>query len=161
MQRRTEIGTVTVPVPNHPERSWERSYRSSGRVGLLGLSSSHEVTAANSRSTTFEGRPNNCRDPLRAENPETSTDASNPRGPDDAVRKPGKGGDWLLTSDADVMIVSPDFGGRRFVDRSAEVLRNWRGRVVPEVFCYTPDEIADHWWAVGFVAQALKEGRRI
>jgi hypothetical protein len=32
-------------------------------------------------------------------------------------------GDWLLTSDADPTIVSPDFEGRRFVDRSAEILR--------------------------------------
>lgn len=70
-------------------------------------------------------------------------------------------GDWLLTSDADLMIVSPDFQGRRFVDRSAEVLRHWRGRVDLEVFCYTPDEIAEHGQGIGLVAQALKEGRRI
>ena len=41
---------------------------------------------------------------------------------------------WLLTSDADLMIISPDFSGHRFVDRSAEVLRYWRGRVDLEVF---------------------------
>lgn len=70
-------------------------------------------------------------------------------------------GDWLLTSDADVMIVSPDFGGRRFVDRSAEVLRHWRGRVALEVFCYTPDEIAERKREFGLVAQALKEGLQI
>jgi hypothetical protein len=70
-------------------------------------------------------------------------------------------GDWLLTSDADLMIVSPDFQGRRFVDRSAEVLRHWRGRVDLEVFCYTPDEIAERGRNIGLVTQALKEGRRI
>ncbi len=70
-------------------------------------------------------------------------------------------GDWLLTSDADVMIVSPDFERRRFVDRSAEILRYWRGRVDLEVFCYTPAEIAERRRDIGIVAQALKEGRRI
>lgn len=70
-------------------------------------------------------------------------------------------GDWLLTSDADLMIVSPDFEGRRFVDRSAEVLRHWRGRVDLEVFCYTPEEVATRARDIGIVAQALKDGRRI
>jgi len=70
-------------------------------------------------------------------------------------------GDWLLTSDADVMIVSPDFVGRRFVDRSAEILRHWRGRVDLEAFCYTPAEIAERRHEIGIIAQALKEGRRI
>jgi predicted nucleotidyltransferase len=70
-------------------------------------------------------------------------------------------GDWLLSSDADLMIVSPDFGGLRFPNRSAEVLRHWRGRVDLEVFCYTPGEIAMHGRGVGIIAQALKEGRRI
>jgi predicted nucleotidyltransferase len=70
-------------------------------------------------------------------------------------------GDWLLTSDADLIIVSPDFQGRRFVDRSAEVLRHWRGRVDLEVFCYTPEEVATRGRDIGIVAHALKEGRRI
>ncbi len=70
-------------------------------------------------------------------------------------------GDWLLTSDADLMIVSPDFQGRRFADRSAEVLGHWRGRVDLEVFCYTPAEVATRARDIGLVAQALKEGRRI
>jgi len=70
-------------------------------------------------------------------------------------------GDWLLTSDADVMIVSPDFVGRRFVDRSAEILRHWRGRVDLEAFCYTPEEIAERRHEIGIIGQALKEGRRI
>lgn len=42
--------------------------------------------------------------------------------------------DWLLHSDADLMVVSPDFGGLRFADRSTEVLCHWRGRVDLEVF---------------------------
>lgn len=70
-------------------------------------------------------------------------------------------GDWLLTSDADVMIVSPDFAERRFADRSAEVLRHWRGRVDLEAFCYTPAEIAERRHEIGIIAQALKEGRRL
>ena len=70
-------------------------------------------------------------------------------------------GDWLLTSDADLVIVSPDFGGRRFVERGAEVLRHWRGRVDLEVFCYTPEEIATRRHEIGVVSQALTEGRRI
>lgn len=70
-------------------------------------------------------------------------------------------GDWLLTSDADVMIISPDFAGHRYVDRSAEILRHWRGRVDLEAFCYTPEEIAERRHEIGIIAQALKEGRRI
>ena len=70
-------------------------------------------------------------------------------------------GDWLLTSDADVMIVSPDFAGRKFVDRSAEILRYWRGHVDLEAFCYTPAEIAERRHENEIIAQALKEGRRI
>jgi predicted nucleotidyltransferase len=70
-------------------------------------------------------------------------------------------GDWLLTSDADVMIVSPDFQGHRFADRSAEVLAHWRGRVDLEVFCYTPEEIASRRREIGIITQALTEGRRI
>jgi len=70
-------------------------------------------------------------------------------------------GDWLLDSDADLMIVSPDFGGLRFSGRSAGVLRHWRGRVDLEVFCYTPAEIAERRHEIGIIAQALKEGRRI
>lgn len=70
-------------------------------------------------------------------------------------------GDWLFTSDVDLMIVSPDFGGLRFVDRSAEILRYWSGRVDLQVFCYTPVEIAKRRQEIGIIAQALKEGRRI
>ncbi len=70
-------------------------------------------------------------------------------------------GDWLLTSDADVMIVSPDFQGQRFADRSAEILAHWRGRVDLEVFCYTPEEIAGRRDEIGIITQALEEGRRI
>jgi predicted nucleotidyltransferase len=69
-------------------------------------------------------------------------------------------GDWLLTSDAELMIVSPDFQGRRFVVRSAEVLRHWGGGVDLEVFCYIPEGIAERGQEIGLVAQALKEGRR-
>ena len=69
--------------------------------------------------------------------------------------------DWLLDSDADLMVISPDFEGLRFADRSAEILWRWRGRVDLEVFCYTPAEIADRRRDIGIVAQALKEGRRI
>jgi len=70
-------------------------------------------------------------------------------------------GDWLLTSDADLVIVSPDFQGLRFADRSAEVLRHWRGRVDLEVFCYTPEEIAGRRHEIGIIGRALTEGRRI
>ncbi len=70
-------------------------------------------------------------------------------------------GDWLLGSDADLMVVSPDFEGLRFAHRSAEILRHWRGRVDMEVFCYTPAEIAARRRGIGIIAQAPKEGRRI
>lgn len=65
-------------------------------------------------------------------------------------------GDWLLTSDADLMIVSPVFGGRRFADRSAEVLRDWRGRVDLKIFCDTPAEAPTRGRDIGIVAQPSK-----
>ena len=56
---------------------------------------------------------------------------------------------------------SPDSGGLRFVERGAEVLRYWRGRVDLEVFCYTPEEIAIRRDEIGILSQAFAEGRRI
>jgi uncharacterized protein len=69
--------------------------------------------------------------------------------------------DWLLTSDVDLMIVSPEFEGRRFVQRNAEVLHHWCGRVDLEVFCYPPAEVAARRQEIGIISQALKEGRSI
>ena len=56
------------------------------------------------------------------------------------------------------VIVPPDFGGRRFVERGAEVLRHWRGRVDLEVFCYTPEEIHGRRHTIGIFSQAITEG---
>ncbi len=52
-------------------------------------------------------------------------------------------GDWLETSDIDLIIVSPDFRGRRFTERLdlLEALQ-WRLGITPhiEALAYTPEE---------------------
>ncbi len=67
-------------------------------------------------------------------------------------------GDWLYTSDVDMMLVSPDFEGRKPQDRAAEVLAHWDEGVDLEVLCYTPKELERMSGRMGIVRQALKEG---
>ena len=50
-------------------------------------------------------------------------------------------GDWVDVSDVDLIIVSPDLEGIRFLDRLELLHRFWRRRdVALEVFGYTPEE---------------------
>ncbi len=55
-------------------------------------------------------------------------------------------GDWLETSDIDLVVVSRDFAGKRFMERleDAEMLQ-WRLGITPhiEVLPYTPEEFAE------------------
>jgi predicted nucleotidyltransferase len=49
-------------------------------------------------------------------------------------------GDWLQTSDADLVVVSERFHGVKFNHRPEIVLEHWSERVDLEVLCYTDDE---------------------
>ncbi|MEB3806768.1 MAG: nucleotidyltransferase domain-containing protein [Desulfurococcales archaeon] len=55
-------------------------------------------------------------------------------------------GDWIETSDVDLVIVSPSFRGTRFIDRLELVYRlEWRARLKPwiEVIPLTPEEFEE------------------
>ncbi|HID05131.1 MAG TPA: nucleotidyltransferase domain-containing protein [Aigarchaeota archaeon] len=55
-------------------------------------------------------------------------------------------GNWLNTSDVDLIIVSPDFRGMRFMDRLEEIYRvAWRLRISPavEAIPLTPEELKE------------------
>lgn len=49
-------------------------------------------------------------------------------------------GDWLLTSDADLVVVSDRFRDTSFRHRPEIVLEHWPDRVDLEVLCYTNEE---------------------
>ncbi|MBM3496620.1 MAG: nucleotidyltransferase domain-containing protein [Armatimonadetes bacterium] len=70
-------------------------------------------------------------------------------------------GDELLTSDADVLVVSPFFAGINFRHRPALVLEHWADRVDLEVLCYTPEEFERLRARRGIVATADAEGIRL
>lgn len=70
-------------------------------------------------------------------------------------------GDWLLDSDVDLVIVSPDFEGRPFNERVGEVLRSWKGRVNLDPICLTPREFSERSRRITIVREALRTGIRL
>ena len=64
----------------------------------------------------------------------------------------------LLTSDADLIVVSDDFRDIKFRHRPGRVLEHWPDRVDLEVLCYTPEEFARMKQRIGIVRQAVAEG---
>jgi len=70
-------------------------------------------------------------------------------------------GEHLLTSDVDIVLVSPDFKEQKFQDRVAMVLEYWDEDVDLEVLCYTPEEFSHKKKQLGIVQQAVKEGVKI
>ena len=64
----------------------------------------------------------------------------------------------LLTSDADLIVVSDDFRDIKFRLRPAQVLELWPDKVDLEVLCYTPEEFARMEQRIGIVRQAVAEG---
>lgn len=69
-------------------------------------------------------------------------------------------GDALLTSDLDLILVSPDFEGLSFTDRPMAVHDAWDFEEAPslEVICYTPEEFARKRERIGLVRTAVEEG---
>ena len=67
-------------------------------------------------------------------------------------------GDHLEESDLDLILVSGDFEGVFFTDRSSQVHRYWDGYLGLEVLCYTPGEFEKKRRRIGLVQDALREG---
>jgi len=71
-------------------------------------------------------------------------------------------GDYLKNSDYDFIIVSPDFKGKFFTKRIAEMYDYWRFFPINiEPICYTPEEFEEKKKQIGTVRKALKEGIEI
>jgi hypothetical protein len=70
-------------------------------------------------------------------------------------------GDHLLSSDVDVIIVSPDFADLPFLQRIREVAVLWDGDVPLEPVCYTPEEFARKRLGIGIARRAAEEGREV
>lgn len=67
-------------------------------------------------------------------------------------------GDYLKHSDIDLILVSDDFEGVSFPDRSSKMYPYWKGDFPLEVLCYTVKEFEKKKEMIGLVQDALKEG---
>lgn len=68
-------------------------------------------------------------------------------------------GDELVDSDYDVVLVSPDFEGVFFSQRSASMYDFWKHWPIEiEPLCYTPEEFEIKKKQIGIVSEAVKEG---
>jgi uncharacterized protein len=68
-------------------------------------------------------------------------------------------GDHLADSDYDVVLVSPDFQGIFFSQRSALMYDFWTHWPLDiEPLCYTPEEFETKKTQIGIVSEAVKEG---
>jgi hypothetical protein len=68
-------------------------------------------------------------------------------------------GDYLADSDYDVILVSPDFRGVFFSQRSALMYDFWTyWPLEVEPLCYTPEEFETKKKQIGIVSEAVKEG---
>ena len=70
-------------------------------------------------------------------------------------------GSELLTSDVDLMVISSDFKGIRFIDRPDAFLQKWKLPVDLEIFCYSPEEFNRKKKQICIVQEALKYGKEI
>ncbi|QGA53692.1 nucleotidyltransferase domain-containing protein [Sulfolobus sp. E5-1-F] len=66
-------------------------------------------------------------------------------------------GDYLETSDIDLVIISRDFEGLRYIDRLEKLGKHLRARI--ELFAFTPDEWKEPKSL--FVEQMKKEAKRL
>lgn len=67
-------------------------------------------------------------------------------------------GDWLVNSDWDLILVSPDFAPIPFVERPRHLWDLWPLPQDVELLCYTPEELARKARQIGLVRNALREG---
>jgi hypothetical protein len=72
--------------------------------------------------------------------------------------------DYFEHSDIDLLLVSPDFEGVFFTDRSVEVYLHWdyrNSKYGLEVLCYTPREFARKSKQICIVSEAIANGIEI
>lgn len=68
-------------------------------------------------------------------------------------------GEHLADSDYDIILVSPDFRGIFFSQRSALMYDFWNYWPLEiEPLCYTPEEFEQKKDQIGIVSEAIKEG---
>jgi predicted nucleotidyltransferase len=68
-------------------------------------------------------------------------------------------GDYLADSDYDIVLVSPDFQGIFFSQRSALMYDFWTHWPLDiEPLCYTPEEFEKKKTQIGIVSEAVREG---
>ncbi|MFH1587126.1 MAG: nucleotidyltransferase domain-containing protein [Candidatus Diapherotrites archaeon] len=67
-------------------------------------------------------------------------------------------GDDLLESDYDVLVVSRQFEGTRFFERTEKMYDYWNEKQALEAFCYTPEELRHKSTQIGTVREAMKKG---
>src|SRR3989344_3411614 len=70
-------------------------------------------------------------------------------------------GDYKLTSDVDLIVISKDFKKLSFRERPNDFLDTWILPIDFEVICYTPEEFLRKKKEYGIVKQAAKEGQKI
>lgn len=70
-------------------------------------------------------------------------------------------GDYLSTSDVDVIVISPRFEGVRVIERMYQMHDAWEGDEFLEVLPYTPEEFERAREFSGVVQAALEHGIRI
>lgn len=70
-------------------------------------------------------------------------------------------GDHLLTSDVDLVLVSPSFEGRSEDDRMVRALELWDGPVSLQPLCFTPGEFEERRRGINVIAVAATEGRAL
>ncbi|HNU30023.1 MAG TPA: nucleotidyltransferase domain-containing protein [Sedimentisphaerales bacterium] len=68
-------------------------------------------------------------------------------------------GDHLADSDYDIVLVSPDFQGVFFSQRSALMYDFWQHWPLEiEPLCYTPEEFETKRQQIGIISEAVREG---
>ena len=70
-------------------------------------------------------------------------------------------GDFLKTSDYDILVISKQFEGVPFLERLASMQKLWDGKQHADIFAYTPEEIKRLRKRSTLVRTALKEGKEI
>jgi len=70
-------------------------------------------------------------------------------------------GNFLEYSDLDLIVISKDFEGKDFFERTKYFYKNWDWEIPLEVFCYTPSEFEKKKRQVCLVKEALKEAKKI
>lgn len=70
-------------------------------------------------------------------------------------------GDELIESDYDVLVVSKNFEGMNFYNRTEKMYDYWNKKQSLEAICYTPGEFKEKVSRIGLVSEAVKTGIKL